>query len=164
MENARMNSLFPALYSLGFVVAAALSILMLATDTNLQTNFGSTPKYFIHWYAVLGMAIADFIGIGLLLGLRSRLAIKLGVIGSALLSVAMVAVVFTYMQVGFSSAGAFANYLFGVTYSGGDIRYLYDALLGVDIATAVGGATLLAVTVESHAPSDAPGKNGTPSS
>ncbi|MGA7923742.1 MAG: hypothetical protein WCA77_07185 [Thermoplasmata archaeon] len=141
-----MKSSIPVIYSLAFVVAAALGILMLVTDTNLQTNFGTAPKYFIHWYAVLAMVVADLIGVGLLLALRSRTAVKLGVIGSALLSVAMVAVVFTYQEVGFASMMQFANYLFGVTSYGGDIRYLYDVLLAVDIVTAVGGAVLLSLT------------------
>jgi hypothetical protein len=42
------------------------------------------------------MVVAELIGFGLLLSLRSRLAVKVGAFGSALLSVAMVADVFTY--------------------------------------------------------------------
>lgn len=159
MVNVREKSLFPAVYGLAFLVAAGLAILMLVTDTNLQTDFGTASKYYLHWYAVLTMAVVDLIGAGLLLTLRSRNTVKLGVAGSALISVAMVAVVFTYSQVGFASMSDFANYLFGVTYYGGDIRYLYDVLLAVDIVTVVLGAVWLAVTWKSHAPSEEAGAN-----
>ena len=156
----RTPSLFPIVYSLLFFLAAGLSIVMLATDKNLQTNFGAVSSgYFIHWYAVLAMAAADFVGAALLLVLRSRTAVKLGVIGSALLALALLGAIFTYAQVGFASAMQFAQYLFGVTYFGGDIRYLYDALLGVDLGTAVVGAVALAVSRETHQPSG-PGGDG----
>lgn len=156
MADAKAPSRFPIVYAAAFALAAILAIIMLVTDTNLQTNFGTAPKYFVHWYGVLGMAVADLIAVALLLAWRTRAAVVLGVVGSSLLSLAMVAVVATYQQVGFASAGDFANYLFGVTYFGGDVRYLYDALLGVDVATAVGGAVYLAATRRSShsAPTD----------
>jgi len=151
MESARTKSLFPVVYSLPFLVAAGLSILMLATDKNLQTDFGTMSSgYYAHWYAVLAMAIADFVGAALLLVLRSRTAVKIGVVGSALLTVALLGAILTYQQVGFASATDMANYLFGVTYYGGDIRYLYDVLLGTDLATFVGGLVGLALTRDSR--------------
>jgi len=147
MENSRTKSAFPIVYSLPFLLAAGLSIWMLVTDKNLQTDFGTVSSgYFSHWYAVLAMAVADLVGAGLLLVVRSRTAVKLGVVGSGLLSVMLLGVVLTYQQVGFASAGDFANYLFGVTYYGGDVRYLYDALLATDIGTFVAGAVGLVLT------------------
>jgi len=153
MENLKAKGLFPVVYSLPFLVAAGLSILMLATDKNLQTNFDTMASgYYIHWYAVLVMAVADLVGAALLLVLRSRTAVKLGVIGSTLLTLALLGAILAYQQVGFASAMDFANYLFGVTYYGGDIRYLYDVLLATDIATVVGGVVGLALTRENSAP------------
>lgn len=145
--------IFPALYSLAFLLAAGLSFLMLATDRNLQTDFGTISSgYFVHWYVVLATAIADLAGAAVLLVLRSRTAVKLGVVGSALLTLMFVGVIATYAQVGFASASDFAQYLFGITYFGGDLRYLYDALLATYLGTFVAGVVGLALTRESRAP------------
>jgi hypothetical protein len=147
MDRPHGKRLFPIVYSLPFLVAAGLSVLMLVTDKNLQTDFGTvTSGYFSHWYGVLAMTIADLAGAGILLAFRSRLAVKVGVLGSAAFALALVGVVFTYQQVGFQSAQQFAQYLFGDTYFGGDIRYLYDALLATYIGTSVSGAIGLALT------------------
>jgi hypothetical protein len=143
----------PAVYSLPFLVAFLVSVVMLMTDTNLRTNFGSMSSgYYAHWYAVLVMAIVDLVGAALLIVVRSRTIVKLGVVGSGLISLALVADVFTYSQVGFSSASSFANYLFGVTYYGGDIRYLYDLLLAVYIVTFLTGIVLLLVSRSARPP------------
>jgi len=160
MENPRTKNLFPIAYSAPFLLAAGLTILMLATDKNLQTDFGTVSSgYFSHWYAVLAMAAADLAGAGLLLAFRSRAAVKVGVVGSALLSVLLLGVVLTYQQVGFASAMDFANYLFGVTYYGGDIRYLYDALLATDIGTCVVGVVGLVLTRDLPAPAESNGNS-----
>ena len=149
MASARMKNLFPPIYSLAFLVAAGLSVLMLMTDKNLQTDFGTMSSgYYAHWYAVLAMTVADVVAAALLLLLRSRVSVKLVTAGSGLLTVALLGVILTYQQVGFASAMAFANYLFGVTYFGGDIRYLYDVLLATDIVTFVGGVVGLVLTRE----------------
>ncbi len=95
---------------------------------------------------ILGTAVADLIGVALLLLLRSRTAVKLCTLGSVLLVVVFLGAIFTYSQVGFASASDFANYLFGMTYYGGDIRYLYDVLLVVYIATFLGGVVGLAMS------------------
>jgi hypothetical protein len=153
MEKTRTKSLFAVLYSLPFLLAAGLSVLMLATDKNLQTDFGAMSSgYYSHWYFVLATAVADLVGAGILLTLRSRFAVKLGVLGSAALATFLVGVIFTYQQVGFASAGDFANYLFGVTYYGGYIRYLYDALLATYIGTVIFGVVGLALTRETRSP------------
>ncbi len=133
--------------SLLYFVATALAIWMLLSDQNLRTDFGTLSNgSYAHWYAVLAMAIVSGAGGVLLATVRSRWAIWAGTIGAALLALAMVGDIFTYAQVGFSSAWDFAQYLFGITYYGGDVRYLYDALLAVYIITAIVGAVLLAVT------------------
>jgi hypothetical protein len=147
------------MYSLAFVVAGVLSVVMLVTDKNLQNNFGTVSSgYFVHWYAVLGMAILDFAGAGLLIAVGTRRMAQIGVIGSALFALAMVADIATWSLVGFSSPTSFADYLFGVTYFGGDIRYLFDALLAAYIATSAVGAVGLRLTRDAphSAPTGAP--------
>ena len=140
MEKARSQNRFPLVYSAAFVVAAGLSVLMLITDKNLQTDFGSVSSgYFEQWYLILATAVADIVGAVVLLVLRSRRAVLAGVVGSGALVLFLLAGIFTYHQVGFASADQMANYLFGVSYYGGDIRYLYDALLATYIATFVAG-------------------------
>ena len=110
---------------------------------------------------ILGTAVADLIGVALLLLLRSRTAVKLCTLGSALVVVVFLGAIFTYSQVGFASASDFANYLFGITYSGGDIRYLYDVLLAVYIATFLWGVVGLAMT-RGTAANAAPTRERTP--
>jgi hypothetical protein len=136
-------------YSLVFFLAFGLSVVMLLTDNNLRTDFGSISSgYFSHWYVILATAVADVIGGVLLVVVGSRTAIKAGVVGSGLIALIFVGDIFTYSQVGFSSAGAFANYLFGASYSGGHIRYLYDALLAVYIIGVIAGIVALLASRE----------------
>jgi len=156
MEGTRTQNRFPLVYSTPFLVAAGLTVLMLITDKNLQTDFGSVSSgYFEQWYLILATAVADVVGAVLLLVLRSRRAVLAGVIGSASLGLLLLAGIFTYQQVGFASAGQMANYLFGITYYGGDIRYLYDVLLATYIATFVGGVVGLIATRADHVASEA---------
>lgn len=138
------------IYSGLFFLAAALSILMLLSDTNLRTDFGTvTSGYYLHWYVILITAMADTAGAALLFVVGSRTAIKGGVVGSGLLALIFLGDIFTYSQVGFGSASAFANYLFGITYYGGDLRYLYDLLLAVYLVAFVFGLVALGKTRES---------------
>jgi len=155
MATSRTRNLFPTLYSIPFLAAAGLSIAMLVTDKNLQTDFGTVSNgYFLHWYVILATVVADLVGAGLLLALRSRRAVLGGVLGSGLLIAVLLGAILTYQQVGFSSAGDFANYLFGVTYSGGDVRYLYDVVLATYVVTFVSGIVGLVLTREARVPSE----------
>lgn len=138
------------IYSLPFFLAFVLSIVMLATDNNLRTDFGTvTSGYYLHWYVVLITGLADLAGAALLATLATRKAILGGVVGSGLLALVFVGDILTYSQVGFSSPSSFADYLFGITYYGGNIRYLYDLLVAVYLATFVGGLILFWRTRES---------------
>ena len=83
--------------------------------------------------------------------------------GSGLLALALVCAVFTYQQAGLTSATQFADYLFGVTYFGGDIRYLYDTLLATDVATFIAGIVGLARTRDVRLLARSP-ETGTPTS
>jgi len=158
MERPSRNELVPAVYSLAFFLAFALSVVMLITDKNLQTNFGTvTSGYYLQWYGVLAMAIVDLAAAVLLVLWRSRTTVKLGAVGASLLTAAYLGVIATYSGVGFASASQFAQYLFGVTYYGGDIRYLYDILLGVYLGAIVSGVVALWLT---QAPSDTDGHSG----
>jgi hypothetical protein len=164
MADPPTKSRLATLYSIGFVVAAGLSILMLVTDTNLQTKFGTVSSgYYSQWYVVLATAVADLGGAAVLLTLRSRTSVKLGVLGSGALVALFLGVIFTYASAGFGSATQFADYLFGITYFGGDIRYLYDALLATYIVTFASGVVGLAATRAARAPTPA-ADDGNPSS
>ena len=163
-ETPRIRAQIPRLYGLAFFVAFAISVVMLATDKNLQTDFGTiSGGYYAHWYGVLAMAAADLVAALVLLVRPARIWLKWGVVGSGLFAVALVGVIFTYAQVGFASPSDFANYLFGVTYYGGDIRYLYDALLATYLGTFAVGVVGLFLTRDSGAKA-APIDSGQPAS
>jgi hypothetical protein len=146
-------SFFAILLLLDFIIV----LVMLATDKNLQSNFGAQPDrmpYFAHWYALLVEGVFDLlVAIGLFvtaarLSRTGGSSVGRGVVMGAVLYtflalLADLAIVFAYQQVGFPSASQFAQYLFGVTASSGDIRYLYDALLAVYVLTLAVGALAL---------------------
>ncbi len=159
MDDPRSKSWFPVIYALPFLVAFGLSVWMLASDMNLQTDFGTKAKYFLHWYVILVTAVADFAAVVGLILLRSRLAVKLGVAGSGLLALVYVGAIFTYSQVGFSNATQMADYLFGVNYYGGDVRYLYTTVLATYVFTFLLGLVGLWLTRRSKG---APSPAGTP--
>ena len=129
-----------------FLVAFALTIVMLLTDNNLRTDFDTVSGYYLHWWVVLVTGVADIVGAALLVALGSRRAVKGGIVGASLLALLFLGDILTYQEVGFASASDFAQYLFGVTWYGGDIRYLYDVLLAVYIVTALFGLVVLWTT------------------
>lgn len=130
-------------YALFFLAALGLTIVMLETDKNLQTDFGTVSSgYFLHWYVVLATGVADLAGAVGLLVWPSRLTIKAGALGSGLMVLVFLGSIATYSQVGFSSAAEMARYLFGIDYYGGDIRYLFDAVLLTYAVTLVAGLVL----------------------
>lgn len=131
-----------------------LFLLMLITDKNLQTDFGSVPPYYLHWYGVLVLSVITVILYVLMIpSLRrftsaegptgtGRLTLWAAVVWSWLVIVAMVAVLASYKQVGFGSANQFARYLFGVTAYPGALSYLpwlYDLVLALFLLTAAVG-------------------------
>lgn len=137
-----------------FLLDFAVTLVMLATDKNLQTDFGGSPPYYLHWYGALGMGILDLAAAGVILTLRMGVApgeplrgfrrglMWGGVVWPILAALAMVGVVATYQQVGFQSAMQFAQYLFGVTAYPGVLSYipwLYDVLLAMYFLTAIVG-------------------------
>ncbi|HEV2165541.1 MAG TPA: hypothetical protein VGS23_00970, partial [Thermoplasmata archaeon] len=76
-----------SVYGVFFLVAFGLTVVMLWTDTNLRTDFGTVSSgYYAHWYVVLVTGLADLLGAGLLLALRSRRVLQAGVAGSGLLA------------------------------------------------------------------------------
>ncbi len=144
MKNVRPAA---ALYSLLFFLGFGLAVLMLATDKNLQTDFGTVHSgYFVHWYVIAALAAAELVGGLLLVAARSRLAVKAGVVGSGLLAAILLGGILTYQEVGFKTATLMAQYLFGITYYGGNIRYLFDALLAVLLLTMLVGIIILAMS------------------
>ena len=150
--------MFPQLYSVPFFLVSVLSMVMLVTDKNLQTNFGTVSSgYFVHWYGVLAIAIIALVAGVVLLLVRSRTTVKLGLVGAGLLTAAWLGVILTYSQVGFASASDFAQYLFGITYYGGNLRYLYDVILAVLLGAVGMGAVGLSVMHDADTGADTSG-------
>jgi hypothetical protein len=146
----RLVGVFGILLLLDFV----LLVVMLVTDKNLQTNFGTVSPYYLHWYGVLALAVLTLLFAIAVLGslrpsmakasmfARNRYSLIGAMIWTWLVIVAMVTVVATYKQVGASSASQFAHYLFGVSAYPGVLSYipwLYDLLLALFILSAIVG-------------------------
>jgi hypothetical protein len=142
---------FGLLLFLDFIVV----VVMLATDKNLQTDFGSLSSgYYSHWYGLLAEGILDLIIAAAVLSTVSLGALKRrslsnrkyvvigGLLWTILAIVAMLAIVETWSQVGFQNMSQFSQYLFGVT-AYKDVKpyipWLYDLLLGMYILTALAG-------------------------
>jgi hypothetical protein len=141
-------------FGLFLILDFLLTLVMLATDKNLQTDFGAHPAYYVHWYAGLGEAIIDLLaGLAVIayvavpsfqrMSLRQRKGAVYGAfVWTILVILASVGVVETYQQVGFASANDFAQYLFqGTTYPYTQpyIPWLYDVILVFYLVTAVLG-------------------------
>jgi hypothetical protein len=144
-------------FSILLFVDFVLVAVMLATDMNLQSDFGSlhTPPYFAHWYGLLVEGVVDLVAALVLLivvaipamkgkSVAARRWLTLGgLLWSVLAIVVMVGIVESYQMVGFSSANQFAQYLFQTTPYHGALSYipwLYDALLAAYVLTALVGA------------------------
>lgn len=135
------------------LVSFVLETVMLGTDQNLQTDFGVSARYYLHWYGVLVLALVTLIAAVVLLA-SGRVGpmkgarpvgryVALGAIAWPFLAIAaMLGVLATYQQVGFTTSGQFAQFLFGVTPYPGALPYvpwLYDALLASYVVAAATG-------------------------
>jgi hypothetical protein len=147
-----------ALLGVLLIVDFVVVVVMLATDKNLQTDFGRYSPYYAHWYGLLAMGVVDLFGALAVFGNFSRYGMRtmsstrrrwvaLAGLGWSVVAVlTLLGIVETYQQVGFSSMGQFAQYLFGVTASPGVLSYipwLYDLLLAMYILTALVAALLV---------------------
>ncbi|MFZ0829837.1 MAG: hypothetical protein WCB18_10105 [Thermoplasmata archaeon] len=147
---SRLAIVFGGLLILDFI----LVIVMLATDKNLQTDFGGSAPYYIHWYAGLCIGVVTLLVALFILATSGRTTSdgkptsmgRLGVLGGTvwawLVVIGLFGVVATYSQVGFQSASQFAHYLFGVSAYPGSLSYvpwLYDAVIGMFIVSAIVG-------------------------
>lgn len=114
----------------------ALTSLILATDVNLQTNFGSVKPFFIHWYGLLVTGIIDLVG-GVLFLRAARPPYLIATIWFVFMPVFMVADTLTYAEVYFKTPAQFAVYLFGITKYPGTLYYIpgaFDALFALYLA------------------------------
>lgn len=121
-----------------FLIDFVVTLTILFTDKNLQTDFGITKPYFIHWYGLLITGIIALIGGVIVLARPNRRVLTTGAVGSLLLAIFMVADIAAYSEVGISSPAQFAKYLFGVTKYPGSLSYipgLYDLLFVLYIVT-----------------------------
>lgn len=125
--------------------AFLITVVILFTDMNLQTNFGLvTSGYFIHWYWLFVTAIIDVAGASLLIAFRTRRLSMAGTAGTSVMAAFLVLDVFTHSMVAggsFTLAG-FADYLFGVSFYNGALSYipgLYDILIAVYVIASIVG-------------------------
>ncbi len=153
MGNGRGGRGWIVAFGLFILVDFVLLVVMLATDQNLQTDFGTSSRYYLHWYGLLAEAIFDFfVGLAVLgnatapsmwkaLPRRVKGVVAAGVGWVILALLADLAIVFTYKQVGFSSMSQFAMYLFDTASptASGYIPWLYDVLIAAYILTALVG-------------------------
>lgn len=115
-----------------------ITMVILVTDHNLQTDFGTTKPYFIHWYGLLITGIIDLVGAAVIFAKPTPQNSTIAAVGSLLLAIFLVADVATYSLVGFSSASSFATYLFGFSKYPGSLPYipgLYDVLFALYVIT-----------------------------
>jgi hypothetical protein len=146
----RRVSAFGVLLLVDFLI----TLVMLVTDKNLQTDFGGHPQYYLHWYGALAMGVLDLLaGLTVLayaavpflqrMSTTARKVVVTGALAWTIVAIlAMVGIVETYQQVGFQNASQFAQYLFGVTAYPKVLSYipwLYDLLLIFYLLTAVVG-------------------------
>ena len=127
-------------FSLFFLIQFIITFVILFTDHNLQTDFGTVPKYFIHWYGLMITGIADIIAFIVLLIINKRQFVLVGIIWAAFMAVFQVADIATYASLGVGlTAGKFATYLFGFSKFPGSLPYipgLYDVLFAIYIIAA----------------------------
>ncbi|OWP57355.1 MAG: hypothetical protein B2I17_01590 [Thermoplasmatales archaeon B_DKE] len=136
-KNVSRTSGLPAYLAVLFLIQFIITMVILFTDQNLQTDFGTVPKYFIHWYGLLVTGVVDIIAFIVLLAVRKRSIVGVGVGWGVFVAAFQVADIATYstLNIGFS-AGSFAQYLFGVTKFSGALPYipgLYDLLFALYI-------------------------------
>lgn len=134
------NNSYRMIVGVLFVIDFIVTLLILFTDNNLQTDFGTASKYFLHWYGLLVTAIIAIIGGAIVFAKPSKAVYTTGLIGSIILALFLILDVFTYSMVGFATMSDFATYLFGVAKYPGSLSYipgLYDALLVLYIITAI---------------------------
>ena len=125
------------------LIDLAITAVILYTDKNVQTDFGTVKPYFIHWYGLGVTALVDLIGAIVLLARPSRGTVTAAAVGSLLLALFLIGDIATYSQVGFSSPLDFARYLFGIVKYPGTGSYipgLYDALFAFYVITSASAA------------------------
>jgi hypothetical protein len=151
--NGRAGRSWVQIFGALILIDFLLVLVMLATDMNLQTDFGTSARYFAHWYGLLAEGILDLLVALAVLGNatmpsmwnqrpgRVKKIVTAALVWVILAIFADLAIVFSWQQVGFTSMNQFAMYLFDTASpaSGGYIPWLYDALLAAYIVTAVVG-------------------------
>ncbi len=128
-----------ALLAVDFIV----TLIILFTDKNLQTDFGSVHPYYLHWYGLLVTGVVDAGGAVAVYLYPTRKITAAAAGWSVFMALFQVADIATYKLVGFSSPYQFAEYLFGLTHYPGALPYvpgLYDLLLLLYVATAAASA------------------------
>lgn len=144
-ENGKADGVGAIAQAIIIYAAFLITVVILFTDKNLQTDFGLvTSGYFYHWYGLFLTAIVDVAGASLLIVFRSRGLSVAGTAGTSILAAFLVLDVFTYSMVagGSFTMSGFADYLFGFTNYAGALSYipgLYDILIAVYVIASIVG-------------------------
>ena len=134
---------YSAYFSVLFFIQFFITLIILTSDQNLQTDFGTVGKYFIHWYGLLVSGIVDAVAFGILIFTGRKLFIGLGVIWGTFMAIFQVADILTAssLNVGLTES-QFATYLFGLSKYPGALPYipgLYDLLFAIYILIIIVG-------------------------
>jgi hypothetical protein len=155
--SGKRTGVFAVLLLVDFVIV----LVMLATDQNLQSDFGihPAPPYYVHWYGVLGEGVVDLVAALVIFALvvvpamrgravaSRRWVILGGVVWMLVAIIVNISIVESYSMVGLSSESQFSRYLFGVTPDPGFLPYipwLYDLLLASMVLSLLVGLVSLA--------------------
>ncbi len=140
-ENNKKTSRVPgALLFMDFLITA----LILYTDHNLQTDFGISAPYFIHWYGLLITGVAALCGSIIIFARPDKQTLTAGAIGTLIIFLFLIGDVATYRMVGFTTPGQFAAYLFGISAYPHSLPYipgLYDILVILYLISSIAGFT-----------------------
>ncbi|MGC9294909.1 MAG: hypothetical protein ACP5E8_06500 [Thermoplasmata archaeon] len=124
-----------------FIISFIVDLVILATDNNLKTDFGSVHPYFIHWYIFMFLDLITLVTSIYIGFFSSNLNyVKIGLIWSSIMVLIMVGDLLTYSSVGFSAPVQFAYYLFGFSKYPQSLSYipgLYSLLFIVYIFTII---------------------------
>lgn len=155
-EKASPDTVVATSQALVIYAAFVITVVILFTDKNLQTDFGLVSNgYFYHWYVLFATAPVDVAGATILIVFRTKGLSIAGTAGTSILAAFLILDVFSYETVGGGAMtfSGFANYLFGFgTYSGVQpyIPGLYDILIIVYVIASVVGAFAIVTSDHTH--------------
>lgn len=125
MSDEKSVKIFKVSATALLIASTLISLVILFTDKNLQTDFGSVTRYYYHWYGMLILALITLIAAIITIGSGENKARISAFLGSFLPILGIIYdLFFQYKQAGFSSYQQFGTYLFGVSKYPGTLSYI----------------------------------------